>query len=106
MKKHEPHFACAGCADLQSLPADHLRTHGGELWCDDCWDGLDKDTETGIEYTDLPPFVPESDRKIKALTAGLEFIKRHIELSAKPVPLSNVWQIADAALRKVEAIGK
>ncbi|QQD21190.1 hypothetical protein GJQ54_05110 [Oceanospirillaceae bacterium ASx5O] len=105
MNKHEPHFACAGCADLQSIPANHLNVYDGDLWCDDCWDGLDKDTETGIEYTDLPAFVPEAEQKIQALTEGLQVIKKHMELS-KAGTLSNVWHIADAALAKAEVIGK
>ena len=105
MNKHEPHFACAGCADLQSLPADHLRTHGGELWCDDCWDGLDKDTKTGIEYADLPAFVQEADLKIQALTDGLQAIKRHMEIMGAG-NLGTAWNIADTALKKAEEIGK
>lgn len=105
MNKHEPHFACSGCADLQSFPADHLRTHGGDLWCDDCWHGLDKDTETGIEYTDLPQFIPEADLKMQALTEGLQAIKKHMEIMGAG-NLGAAWNIADAALKKAEAIGK
>lgn len=105
MNKHEPNFACAGCADLQSWPADDLRQHGDELWCDDCWHGLDKDTETGIEYSALPAFVPEADQKIQALTEGLQAIKQHLEMMGAG-KLSATWRIADAALNKAEEIGK
>lgn len=104
-KKHEPHFACAGCADLQSLPADHLRTHGGELWCSDCWDRYSTSEETGLDFIDLPPFIPEADQKIQALTEGLQAIKQHLDLMGVG-NLSTVWNIADAALNKAEAIGK
>jgi len=105
MSKHEPHFACACCADLQSLPADHLRTHGGELWCDDCWDNYSTSAETGLDFIDLPPFIPEADLKIQALTEGLISIKKHMEFVGGR-RLGTAWHIADAALAKAEAIGK
>ena len=72
--KHEPVLAAPICSLSQ------LTTHGGDLWCDDCWHGLDKDTETGIEYTDLPQFIPEADLKMQALTEGLQAIKKHMEI--------------------------
>lgn len=67
MNKHEPHFSCAGCAGEYSWPADHLRTHGGELFCDECWDRYNTSAELGIDFIDLPQFVPEADLKIQAL---------------------------------------
>lgn len=104
-QKHKPLFSCTGCSDIQTFPAEDLRQHGDDLWCGDCWDGCDMDTETGIEYTDLPEFVPEADQKILVLTDGLENIKMHMALSHIG-QLGTVWHIADAALNKAEEIGK
>ena len=105
MNKHEPHFACVSCGDEQTFPADHLRKRGGELWCFDCWENYSSDAETGLEFIDLPQFVPEADLKIQALTDGLQAIKQHLDLMGVG-NLSTVWNIADAALNKAEAIGK
>lgn len=104
-QKHEPHFACVGCSDERTFPEDHLRTHGGELWCSDCWDRYSASAETGLDFIDLPPFVPEADQKIQALTEGLHAIKKHLEMMGAG-KLSTTWRIADAALNKAEAIGK
>ena len=105
MNKNEPHFACACCGSERTFPADHLRAHGGELWCSDCWDRYSTSAETGLEFIDLPQFVPEADLKIQALTEGLQAIKQHLDLMGVG-NLSTVWNIADAALKKAEAIGK
>lgn len=105
MNKHEPLFSCAGCAGEYSWSADHLRTHGGELWCDECWDRYSTSAETGLDFIDLPPFAPEADQKIQALTEGLQAIKRHMEIMGAG-SLGAAWNIADAALNKAEAIGK
>lgn len=108
MNKNEPHFSCAGCADMQSWPADHLRQHGDELWCADCWDNIDihEWRNSGCpEYSDLPAFVPEADLKIQALTEGLQAIKRHMEIMGAG-NLGAAWNIADTALKKTEAVGK
>ena len=105
MNKHEPHFACACCCDERTFPSDHLRTHDGALWCSDCWDHYSASAETGLEYTDLPPFIPEADLKIQALTEGLQAIKKHMEIMGAG-NLGAAWNIADAALKKAEAIGK
>ena len=104
-KKHEPHFSCICCAHEQTYPADHLRTHGGELWCSDCWDRYSTSSETGLEFIDLLAFIPEADQKIQALTEGLHAIKQHLEIMGAG-KLSTTWRIADAALSKAEEAGK
>jgi len=81
--KHKPLFSCVGCSDIQTFPADDLRQHGDDPWCGDCWDGFDMDTETGIEYTSQPEFIPEADQKIKELTEALQIIATH-DLQFKP----------------------
>ena len=105
MNKHEPHFACVRCAEHFTYPADCLRRHDDGLWCDHCWYEYNRDTETGIEHHDLPPFIPEADQKIQALTEGLQAIKQHLEIMGAG-NLGAAWNIADAALKKAEAIGK
>lgn len=105
MNKHEPLFACFSCGEEQTFPYNHLRTHGGELWCSYCWDRYSTSAETGLEFIDLPPFVPEADQKIQALTEGLHAIKQRLDTTGMVL----VWElrsITDAALKKAEAIGK
>src|SRR5690606_8451234 len=98
-------FACFSCGEEQTFPYNHLRTHGGELWCSYCWDRYSTSAETGLEFIDLPQFVPDADLKIQALTEGLQAIKQHLDLMGVG-NLSTVWNIAAAALKKAEAIGK
>ena len=105
MNKHEPLFACLSCGEEQTFPTNHLRLHGGELWCSYCWNDYSTSAETGLEFIDLPQFVPDADLKIQALTEGLQAIKQHLEIMGAG-KLSTTWRIADAALSKAEAIGK
>ena len=49
--------------------------------------------------------IAERDLRIKALTEGLQAIKRHMEIMGAG-NLGAAWNIADVALKKAEAIGK
>ncbi len=60
--KRVPLFSCC-CFGEREFPADHLRTHGGELWCADCWDNYNSDAEIGIDFIDLPVFAPEATQE-------------------------------------------
>ena len=53
-------YGCTSCYEYCTFPADHLSVHENECWCADCWDNGDMERETGIEYSDLPEFVPDA----------------------------------------------
>ncbi len=68
MSNKRPLFQCVCCGSEQTFPAEELRVHNDDLWCSDCWNGSEMSTDAGIEYSDLPAFVPEADLSINSLT--------------------------------------
>jgi len=69
MGNNSPLFECVSCYGEQSFPAKDLRVHDDSLWCEDCWNGHEMNTEF-TEYADLPIFVPEAELRINALTVS------------------------------------
>ena len=51
-------YGCAGGCDMTYWPCD-LRTHDNQCFCEDCWQCGGRDSETGIDYYDLPGFAPD-----------------------------------------------
>ncbi len=75
-----PLYPCSepGCADEISYWASDLRVHEGKPYCEACWTEIlapvyanDEDAEP-IAWHALPPFVPESDRRIDELEQQLK----------------------------------
>jgi len=62
--KRVPLFSCCCCFGEREFPSEHLRTHGGELWCSDCWENYNSDAEIGIDFIDLPVFAPEAAQEV------------------------------------------
>lgn len=54
--RHQTLYSCIGCKEDQSFPAEDLRKHEDELWCEYCWEALDKAQESGLEFFQLKPF--------------------------------------------------
>lgn len=58
----KPLFGCTNCYEEYSFPAFDLRVHDGQCWCDDCWQVRVDDGDTDVLWSDLPGFVPITDR--------------------------------------------
>lgn len=86
--KHEgPFYGCAieGCSDECTYPADMLRVHEGLAWCEGCWDDapitwLDEDCEEFLQWSDLPKFIPDHEKRIAALESQL---KQFVDLAGE-----------------------
>jgi len=86
MSYRTPLFGCASCYEdhLWPVEAEELREHDGEPWCDMCWDCEDMRETTGIDWGDLPEFVPDAEKRIKELEALLRELLPHVVNSNIP----------------------
>lgn len=59
-----PLFSCVGCSEDYSWPAQDLRTHKGDVWCETCWDHVG-DTEK--HWGEFDEFIPEFKKELDQL---------------------------------------
>jgi hypothetical protein len=77
--RKRPLFSCTNCCEDYSWPAEDLRVHGEELWCEACWDSCHYyDTSTPV-YNDLPPFVPAETEQIAKLKAENKVLREALK---------------------------
>ena len=83
-----PFYGCDqnDCSQEQTWPAEDLRVHEDEVWCEYCWDARDTiwlDGDNGdsggdyLMYSDLEKFVPPEQQRISELEAIIEAAPHH-----------------------------
>lgn len=71
----EPMFSCqnSDCAEEVSYPANMLALWNGDPICEDCYNDVYfrklVGKEDGPDYANLPPFIPEHEKRIAKLEA-------------------------------------
>lgn len=67
----QPLYGCTSCYEECTYPADHLRVHDNECWCDLCWDERRWDFPDQPDWSDLEPYTPALQAECKELRTAL-----------------------------------
>ncbi len=93
-----PFYGCDqnDCSQEQTWPAEDLRVHEDEVWCEYCWDARDTiwlDGDNGdsggdyLMYSDLEKFVPPEQQRISELEAIIEVAPHSVNCEYHRLPL-------------------
>jgi hypothetical protein len=92
-----PLFGCTNCCEDYSWPAEDLRVHGEELWCEACWDNCHYGDTSVPVYSDLPPFVPADTEQIAKLQTEVEVLREAHRTIANALDAYGVEWCRDAS---------
>lgn len=83
-----PLYGCTNCYEDWTLPADDLRVHDSECWCDSCWDQRQEDFPDQPGWSDLEPYTPALQADYQRLQAECDrltsYYKNGIDCFANP----------------------
>jgi len=103
-KEPTPLYGCCECGDEYSWPAEDLRWHNDEVWCENCYSGLRDDEAGGQMWTELDHFVPRVETENAELRRLIHLLSKRLKAIINVTDRATVeFDDARAALRLLDA---